>query len=108
MDGVADAVDSLVASGVEALAVCLLWSFVNPEHERRIAAHIRQAHPGVYLSISSEVAPLIGEYERAVSTIFNSYIGPIVGDYVYRLEARLTEQGMPCPLLVMPTHGGLG
>src|SRR3546814_17052839 len=57
--------------------------------------------------VCSSDLPLIGEYERAVSTIFNSCIGPIVGDYVYRLEARLKEQGMPCPLLVMQTHGGL-
>jgi N-methylhydantoinase A len=101
------AIDGLVADGVEALAVCLLWSFVNPEHERRIGEIVRARHPGLYLSLSSEVAPLIGEYERSVSTVFNSYIGPTVGDYLYRLETRLKEGGMGCSLLVMQTHGGL-
>ncbi|MBO6782950.1 MAG: hydantoinase/oxoprolinase family protein [Alphaproteobacteria bacterium] len=100
-------VDALVADGIKALAVCLLWSFAHPEHEERIAALVRQKHPEIYLSVSSEVAPLIGEYERAVSTIFNSYIGPTVGDYLKRLEDLLSDFGMACPLLVMQTHGGL-
>lgn len=101
------AVDQLVADGVEALAVCLLWSFVNPEHERRIGTIVRERHPDIYLSLSSEIAPLIGEYERSVSTVFNSYIGPTVGDYLFRLENRLKDGGMACSLLVMQTHGGL-
>ncbi len=107
MDDVARSVDDLVAGGVEALAVCLLWSFAHPEHEARIAEYVRANHPDLFLSVSSEVAPLIGEYERAVSTIFNSYIGPTVGDYLKRLETRLAENGMTCSLLVMQTHGGL-
>jgi N-methylhydantoinase A len=107
LDGAAAAVDELVASGIEALAVCLLWSFVNPDHEQQIAEHVRAAHPGLYLSLSSEVAPLLGEYERSVSTVFNSYIGPTVGDYLYRLEAELKAQGMACSLLVMQSNGGL-
>ena len=107
LDGAAAAVDELVASGIEALAVCLLWSFVNPDHEQHIAEHVRAAHPGLYLSLSSEVAPLLGEYERSVSTVFNSYIGPTVGDYLYRLEIELKAQGMACSLLVMQSNGGL-
>jgi N-methylhydantoinase A len=107
LDGAAAAVDEIVASGIEALAVCLLWSFVNPDHEQKIAEHVRAAHPGLYLSLSSEVAPLLGEYERSVSTVFNSYIGPTVGDYLYRLESELKAQGMVCSLLVMQSNGGL-
>jgi len=107
LDGAIAAVDELVASGIEALAICLLWSFVKPDHEQKIAAHVRAAHPGLYLSLSSEVAPLLGEYERSVSTVFNSYIGPTVGDYLYRLETQLKAQGMSCSLLVMQSNGGL-
>ncbi len=107
MDEVARSVDELVDDGIDALAVCLLWSFAHPEHEARIAEHVRKHHPGLFLSVSSEVAPLIGEYERTVSTVFNSYIGPTVGDYLKRLENRLIENGMTCSLLVMQTHGGL-
>jgi N-methylhydantoinase A len=107
MDAVARAVGELVDDGIEALAVCLLWSFVNPEHEQRVGAFVRESYPGLYVSLSSEVAPLIGEYERSVSTVFNSYIGPIVGDYLHRLETRLKQGGMACSLLVMQTHGGL-
>jgi N-methylhydantoinase A len=107
LDGALAAVDELVASGIEALAICLLWSFVRPDHEQQIAEHVRAAHPGLYLSLSSEVAPLLGEYERSVSTVFNSYIGPTVGDYLYRLETQLKKQGMACSLLVMQSNGGL-
>ena len=107
LDGAIAAVDDLVASGIEALAICLLWSFVRPDHERQIAEHARAAHPDLYLSLSSEVAPLLGEYERSVSTVFNSYIGPTVGDYLYRLEVQLKEQGMAGSLLVMQSNGGL-
>lgn len=107
MDAVERAIDDLVADGVHALAVCLLWSFVNPAHEQRIGAYVRERHPGIYLSLSSDVAPLIGEYERSVSTVFNSYIGPTVGDYLHRLETELKASGLACSLLVMQTHGGL-
>jgi N-methylhydantoinase A/oxoprolinase/acetone carboxylase beta subunit len=101
------AIDDLVASGVEALAVCLLWSFVDPSHERWIGEHVRARHPALYVSLSSEVAPLLGEYERCVSTVFNSYIGPVVGEYLARLEARLAALGMTCSLLVMQSNGGV-
>jgi N-methylhydantoinase A len=100
-------IDELVASGVEALAVCLLWSFVNPAHERWIGDHVRARHPELFVSLSSEVAPILGEYERCVSTVFNSYIGRVVGEYLGRLERRLASLGMQCSLLVMQSNGGV-
>ena len=99
--------DELVASGIKALCVCLLWSFLDPTHERKIRDLVKRKYPGLFVSISSEVAPRTGEYERSVSTAFNSYIGPIVGDYLTRLERRLKELGMPCSLLVVQSNGGL-
>lgn len=107
LDRVAWDVQELVQSGIEALAVCLLWSFKNPQHELQIRDLVRSRHPGLFVSISSEVAPRTGEYERSVSTAFNSYIGPIVGDYLVRLERRLKQLGMQCSLLVVQASGGL-
>ncbi|TAK82063.1 MAG: hydantoinase/oxoprolinase family protein [Betaproteobacteria bacterium] len=101
------AVDELVEREIQALAICLLWSFVNPAHEHQIGALVRKKHPQLFVSLSSEIAPRLGEYERCVSTVFNSYIGPIVGSYVATLDRRLKEQGMKCDLLVMQSNGGL-
>lgn len=99
--------DDLVASGIELLAVCLLWSFLVPAHEEQIRDLVQRKYPHLFISISSEIAPRTGEYERCVSTAFNSYIGPIVGDYLTKLEQRLTALGMPCSLLVVQSNGGL-
>jgi N-methylhydantoinase A len=99
--------DDLVASGIESLAVCLLWSFLAPAHEEQIRDLVQRKYPHLFISISSEIAPRTGEYERCVSTAFNSYIGPIVGDYLTKLEQRLTALGMPCSLLVVQSNGGL-
>ncbi|MDB5511802.1 MAG: hypothetical protein JWR08_1285 [Enterovirga sp.] len=102
------ALDDLVSSGIEALAVCCLWSFLDPRHEEAIRDLARRKYPDLFVSISSEVAPRTGEYERCVSTAFNSYIGPIVGDYLTRLERGLAQRGMKCSLLVVQSNGGLG
>jgi len=104
---VEEALDDLVASGIESLAVCLLWSFLAPAHEEKIRDLVQRKYPHLFISISSEIAPRTGEYERCVSTAFNSYIGPIVGDYLTKLERRLTGLGMPCSLLVVQSNGGL-
>ena len=101
------ALDELVARGITSLAVCLLWSFVNPAHEEAILALARRKYPKLFVSISSEVAPRSGEYERVVSTALNSYIGPVVGDYLVRLEQRLKDAGLTSSLLVMQANGGL-
>jgi N-methylhydantoinase A len=101
------AIDDLIDAGVESLAVCFLWSFLNRSHEVRVRDIIRARHPNIFVSISSEIAPRIGEYERCVSTAFNSYIGPIVGDYLTKLEGKLVELGLNCTMLVMQSNGGL-
>ena len=101
------ALDDLVESGISSIAVCLLWSFANPIHEEAILALVKRKYPDLFVSISSEVSPRSGEYERVVSTALNSYIGPIVGDYLVRLEQRLQTNGLTCSLLVMQANGGL-
>ena len=103
----ARAVDALVADGARAIAVCFLWSFLNGEHERRVRDRIERDHPGVYVSTSSELAPVLGEYERAVTTVVNAYVGPRVVDYLERLAADLYDRGYRAPLLLAHSMGGL-
>jgi N-methylhydantoinase A len=102
-----EAIDSLVAAGVEAIAVSLLWSFVNPGHERRLRELLEERAGGVFLSLSCELAPVLGEYERTATTALNAYIGPKVAAYLGDLEDRLREAGLARPLFVMQASGGL-
>lgn len=107
-DAVRAAVSAMVFEGVTAFAVCLLWSFRNPAHEKRIGELIRDiAGDDVYISLSSEVNPVLGEYERTATTVFNSYLGPIVERYLERLERKLREAGLPGRFSVLNSIGGV-
>jgi N-methylhydantoinase A len=101
------AIAELVAAGVEAIAVSFLWSFANDAHERRVAELLAEHAPGVFASLSSELAPVLGEYERTSSTALNAYIGPKVAGYLGDLERRLQAEGLRGPLQVMQASGGL-
>lgn len=92
---------------VEALAVSLLWSFYNPVHEQRLRALIERVAPGVYVTLSSEIAPVPGEYERTSTTAINAYAGAISRDYLQSLEAKLKGAGYAGPVMVMQGYGGL-
>jgi N-methylhydantoinase A/oxoprolinase/acetone carboxylase beta subunit len=91
-------VRKLKADGVEAIAVCFLFSFLNPEHERRVAEIVREEFPEAFLSVSSEVLPQYREYERFSTVCLNAFIGPKVSRYVRRLEDELAamEVGTGC------------
>ncbi len=104
---VVDAIDDLLAAGVEAIAVSLLWSFANETHERRIKELLEERAGGVFRSISHEVAPVLGEYERTATTVISAYVGRAVIAYLEHLEAHLEEEGLAQPLLVMQASGGL-
>ncbi len=93
--------------GAEALAVCFLWSFRNPAHEQRVRSLIERIAPGIYVTLSSEIAPLPGEYERTSTTVINAYAGRVTRDYLASLQRLLTSEGYTGPLLVMQGHGGL-
>jgi N-methylhydantoinase A len=101
------AIDSLLAEQVEAIAVSLLWSFVNDSHERRIKELIGERAAGVYAAFSFEVAPVLGEYERTATTAVSAYVGRKVIGYLEDLEARLHQEGLAHPMLVMQASGGL-
>jgi N-methylhydantoinase A len=106
-DEVIAAIDSLLAAGVEAIAVSLLWSFVNDAHERRIKELLTERAPHLFTAYSHEVAPVLGEYERTATTAITAYVGPKVVGYLERLESQLREEGLAQPLLVMQASGGL-
>ena len=100
-------VDALLAEKVETIAVCLLNSFNNPVHELAIKEIIRNKAPDLPFSISCEVLPEIGEYERTSTTVINAYVMPIVARYLRALRKGLNEVGIPARLLLMQSNGGL-
>ena len=100
-------IDRLVASGVEALAVSFLWSFENPEHERTIRAIVERDHPQLPVFLSSDVHPVIREYERTVTTVLNAYVSRGVREYLQDLQQRLDERGLRVPVGVMQCTGGI-
>jgi N-methylhydantoinase A len=106
-DSVREAAAILRREDVESVAVCLLHSYVNPEHERRVGAILAEELPGVPVSLSAEVAPEFREYLRASTTVINAAIRPVVERYLERIEARLAEAGVDAKLLVMQSSGGV-
>src|SRR5581483_9074474 len=104
---VESAVEALLAEGVAAIAVCFLFSFRNPAHERRAREIIERVAPGVMVSLSSEVDPAFREYERTAVTAFDAYIKPVVDRYLARMERDLATAGVPAPLQIMQSRGGI-
>jgi N-methylhydantoinase A/oxoprolinase/acetone carboxylase beta subunit/N-methylhydantoinase B/oxoprolinase/acetone carboxylase alpha subunit len=102
-----DAVRRVRESGAQAVAICLLWSFLMPDHERRLADALRRALPGVYVSASVDVASVLGEYERGVTTALNAYLGPPISRYLGSLQQLLGEAGLAAPVLLMTAQGGV-
>ncbi len=100
------AIERLLAQGVEAIAVCLLWSFKYPLHERRIQELIHAVAPQMFVSCSVDLAPKWGEYERTTAVALNAYIGPIMARYLANLAGRLKELGYRQPLQIAQCGGG--
>ena len=94
-------------AGVKAIAIAFLWSFKNPAHELRALEIIREVFPDVYVSCSHQIAPRMGEYERTVATVMNSYIAPASAAYFRRAADRLKDAGLRHPLLIMQVSGGV-
>jgi len=97
---------ALRAADVEAVAVCLLFAFLQPEHERRVGRALRAALPGVHVALSSEVLPEFREYERCATTVADSYLTPRLAAYLTSLAERVGALGLPEPL-VMQSSGGV-
>lgn len=101
------AVAALVDEEVEAIAVSLLWSIANPEHERNLRARIERRAPHLFVSCAHELAAKRGEYERTVAATMNCFIGPAMKRYVESIERRAADCGYRRPILVLQATGGV-
>ena len=103
-----ESVASLISKGgYEAIAICLLHSYINSSHEQIIDAFLRKQLPGLEVSKSSDVLPVFREYERTMATVMNAMVQPLVGNYISHLEAGLAERNISAPMLIMKSNGGV-
>ena len=93
--------------GVDAVAICTLFSYLNSDHERRIKEIVEREMPGVFVSRSSEVLPQIREYERQSTTVCNAYVGPKLTVYLTNLEQKLKGDGLEKAFYVVASNGGM-
>jgi N-methylhydantoinase A len=96
----------LERAAVDSVAVSLLWSFRNPGHEARVREVLHEALPGLEISLSSEVSPVSGEYERTMTTVVNAYLAPVLARYIGRLADQLSADGLRYPIQLMTCAGG--
>ena len=106
-DQVRAAARQLRDAGMKTVAICFLWSFVRPDHELEAVRLVREEWPDVFLTASSEIAPVIGEYERTATTAINSYLGPVISRYIQLLENRLKDMGFRGDFTVLDSTGGV-
>ena len=104
---VQQAAQELLAEGVTSVAICFLFSYLNPAHEDRAAAIVRAAMPGVFVTTSAQVSPQFREFERFTTAALAAFIGPKVGSYIAHLESALHELGMMAQLRIMASNGGV-
>ncbi|MTD53744.1 hydantoinase/oxoprolinase family protein [Amycolatopsis pithecellobii] len=105
-DEVRDAVRGLQEMGVQAVAVSLLWSFQNPQHEHRVRDIIAEMAPETFVALSSDISPRIREFARSSTTIMSTALGPPLRRYLQPLDRELHERGLAGPLLIMQSSGG--
>lgn len=97
----------LKEQGVEALAICFLWSFINPVNELRAEEICKEEFPEAYLTVSSKFLPEIREYKRLSSTVINAYVGPLLSKYISHLDKSLKDTGYVKELLITQSSGGV-
>ena len=100
------AIRELLAEGVQAIAICFLWSFRNSKHELELKERVRKIAPGLFVTCSVDIAPKWGEYERVTATALNAYLGPVMSGYLGRLDRRLTGLGYRHGLQIAQCGGG--
>ena len=106
-ESVAEVAKRILDQDVEAVAVCLLHAFANPAHERKVVELLQLALPGVAVTCSTDVLPVVREYERSLATVLNASVMPGVSNYIARLEQRLADAQAASPLLLMQSNGGV-
>ncbi|MDB9946197.1 hydantoinase/oxoprolinase family protein [Ascidiaceihabitans sp.] len=99
--------DQIKAAGYESIAVGLIHSYLNPDHERMVRDVLAEKLPDVMVSLSSEVSPQMREYERFNTVVANAYIKPLMKSYLGRLKGRLEDEGADCSVFLMHSGGGI-
>jgi N-methylhydantoinase A len=107
LSSLAGAVEEARRAGVESMAVCFLHSYRNPDHEEAVRTYLAAELPEIWVTVSSDVSPEVGEYHRVSTTVANAFVLPVVDRYLGILEERLRALGVPGPLRVMLSTGGL-
>jgi N-methylhydantoinase A len=97
--------DALEEAGAESVAICLLFSYLDPTHERRLAEYLRERLPDLHVSASHEVLPRFREYERASTTAIDAYLSPLLGRYLGRLTEATAAAGLPAPQVMLSSGG---
>ena len=100
------AIRELLAQDVDAIAICFLWSFLEPSHEQRVKAMVRELAPDLFVTCSHELVPKWGEYERTTASCLNAYVGPVTTSYLADIEQRLAQAGYRAPLQITQSAGG--
>src|SRR3954464_5555325 len=100
------AIQELLKEGVEAIAICFLWSFRNPTHEHRVKEMVQRLAPKVFVTTSFDIAPKWGEYERVTATALSAYLGRVMGGYLERLDTSLKQLGYAHGLQITQCGGG--
>src|SRR5947207_11137954 len=100
------AIRSLLAEGVQAIAICFLWSFRNPAHEQRVRSLVENISKDVFVTCSVDIAPKWGEYERVTATALNAYLGPVMSGYLQKLDFSLKDLGYRHGLQITQCGGG--
>ena len=100
-------VDQIAGSGAEAVAICLMHAYANPDHERRLRELLQKALPELVISVSHEVSPEAREFDRLSTTIANAYIQPLMARYLSSFRTRFVDEGLTCPILMMTAGGGM-
>jgi len=106
-EAVRSALEFFKTENIDAVAVCFLFSFVNPSHERRVAEIAAEILPNAFVSLSCDVLPEIREFERVSTTVVNAFVGPAIASYMSHLERRLHSGGFTGELLIMQSNGGV-
>lgn len=100
-------IEDLCGSGIEALTISLMHSYANPKHEQRLRELVLERFPEMTVSLSSDILPEFREYDRAITTVMNDYVRPIMTRYLSRIEQRLAEVGVSSKLHIVRSDGGL-
>ena len=106
-EAVAQASRKLKAQGVKSVAICFLYSYLNPSHEKLAREILKQEMPGVYVSSSHEVLPEFREYERLSTVVINAYLGPVMEEYIRKLEIHLKGLGIRAGAYITQSNGGI-